>query len=102
MSAPVGKKNCFVCQGEGKIWPFEGKRGIPKECKVCKGSKYIDDYLIICPHCNGTNKIYDADDGKGFPKDCKLCNKNGYIDFLVTPCSDCDHTGRKWPFENKR
>jgi DnaJ-class molecular chaperone len=101
MSAPEGKQPCFICQGEGKIWPFEGKRGIPDNCKVCNGSKYIEDYYVKCPHCNGTNKIYDNDDGRGFPKDCNLCNKKGYIDFVVTECTRCNHLGKIWPFEGK-
>ena len=101
MSVPFGKQPCFLCKGEGQLWPFENKGGISKNCYACKGSKFIEDFYIKCPHCNGTNKIYDNDDGIGFPEDCKLCNKLGYIDFAPIPCTHCGQYGRIWPFENK-
>ena len=82
MSAPVGKQPCFLCEGDGNIYPFENKRGIPQKCPTCNGAKFIEDYYARCPHCNGTNKIYDADDGRGIAKPCKLCDKKGYIDFV--------------------
>ena len=96
-----GEKSNDLIANSKEIWPFANKRGIPDKCKVCNGSKYIEDYFVRCPHCNGTNKIYNADDGRGIPNDCKLCNKKGYVDFMTTPCNECDHTGRKWPFANK-
>ena len=58
------------------------------------GSKYIDNYLVKCPHCNGIKKIYDADDGKGILKEYKLCHKKGYIDFLVSPFTTYERTKR--------
>ena len=96
MPTPIGKQPCFLCKGEGRIWPLENKMGIPKDCPTCKGAKYIEDYFVRCPHYNRTNKIYDNDNGRGFPKDCKLCNKLGYIDFVAIPCIYCDHNRRAW------
>ena len=101
MSAPFGKQNCFMYQGEGKIWPFQNKSGIPKKCSACKDNKYIDSYLQRCPHCQGTNKIYENEQRIGIPKDCKFCKKNGYIDFMVTPWIECEQTGKIWPFEHR-
>ena len=33
MSAPVGKQPCFLCEGDGNIYPFENKRGIPENAQ---------------------------------------------------------------------
>ena len=74
MSIPAGKQQCFLCQGDGKVYPFANKGGIGKECPACKGSRVIEDYYVKCPHCDGTAKVYD-NNNKVFPKDCKLCEK---------------------------
>ena len=75
----MSKQPCFVCEGDGQVYPFAGKKGIGKECPACKGFKLIDGWLSRCPKCGGDGKNYPFPDKKGIPKDCILCGANGYI-----------------------
>ena len=47
----MSKQPCFVCEGDGQVYPFAGKKGIGKECPACKGFKLIDGWLSRCPKC---------------------------------------------------
>ena len=58
-----------------KLGLFWVKDVFYKTVQFIYGSKYIDNYLVKCPHCNVMKKIYDADDGKGILKESKLCDK---------------------------
>lgn len=96
------KQNCFKCGWEGKLWPFEGKRGIPKECDGCKGQKLIEGFVVMCPLCEGTGVTYPHANKTGIAEPCKLCEKKGYIDHVPIGCKKGDETGRIWPFADKR
>lgn len=80
------KQKCFLCEGDGQIYPYENKGGIGEECPACKGFKEIDAFLIRCPKCGGNGKQYDTYDKKGISDDCCLCNAKGYVDGVCIKC----------------
>ena len=40
-------QKCFKCNGDGQLYPFEGKRGIPNNCNACNGMKVIEGRLVV-------------------------------------------------------
>jgi hypothetical protein len=95
-------QSCFKCQGDGKLYPFEGKRGIPKECNACKGMRVIDGSFSKCFVCQGEGKIYPFEGKRGIPGDCKSCEGMGYQPTPMMPCTACNGEGKTYPFEGRR
>lgn len=103
-STPNYQRNqkCFKCNGDGQLYPFEGKRGIPNNCNACNGMKVIDASLSCCHLCKGEGKGYPFEGRKGIPFDCASCSGLGYKKEAFDLCTACGGEGKTYPFEGKR
>lgn len=95
-------QKCFKCDGDGKIYPFEGKKGIGELCDACQGEKEIKPHLVKCPKCNGDGKEYPFEGKNEIPNNCPLCKKKGYIDGIYDICKLCEGDGKIYPFAGKK
>ena len=60
------QQKCFLCEGDGQVYPFAGKKEIDSECPACKGFKYISIYYKRCLKCGGDGKDYPFPGKKEF------------------------------------
>lgn len=50
------QQKCFLCEGDGQVYPFAGKKGIDSECPACKGTNTSASTISAVSNAEETEK----------------------------------------------
>ena len=95
-------QKCFKCDGDGKLYPLEGKKGTPIICHSCNGTTVMEASLFRCSHCKGEGKDHAFEWKTGVETDCVRCCGFGYRKKEFDVCIECDGDGLTYPLEGSR